>query len=53
MVSPGQQAAFESAVGAETFYALDDGRKVVRFVTSWATSSRDVDELLGLAAGIA
>lgn len=53
VVSPGQQAAFESAVGAETFYALDDGRKVVRFVTSWATSIRDVDELLGLAAGIA
>ena len=53
VVSPAQQAAFEQAVGAETFYVLDAGRKVVRFVTSWATSRGDVDDLLEFAATIA
>ena len=53
VVSPAQQAAFEQAVGAETFYVLDAGRKVVRFVTSWATSRGDADDLLEFAATIA
>ena len=48
-VTPEQQEAFESASGCETFYALDDGRKVIRFVCSWATGRADVDELLALA----
>ena len=37
------------AAGCETFYTLDDGRKVIRFVTSWATTQADVDDLLAFA----
>lgn len=48
-----QQAAFEQAVCCETFYVLDDGRRVVRFVTSWASEEQDVRDLLALARRIA
>ena len=33
--------------------ALPDGRRVIRFVTSWATRPSDVDELLAFAQGLA
>ncbi|MGN0076084.1 MAG: threonine aldolase family protein [Parafannyhessea sp.] len=52
-VTPEQQAAFEQAVGCETFYVLDDGRRVVRFVTSWASEEQDVLDLLALAKRVA
>ena len=52
-VSAEQQEAFEEACGCETFFALPDGRKVIRFVCSWATRAEDVDELLALAAKLA
>ena len=52
-VSAAQQQAFEEACGCETFFALPDGRKVIRFVCSWATQAEDVDELLALAAKLA
>ena len=44
---------FEEAVGCETFAQLPDGRRVIRFVTSWATQTADVDELLAFAAIVA
>lgn len=50
VVSPRQAESFEAACGSETFYVLADGRRVIRFVCSWATRSEDVDELLSLAA---
>lgn len=53
VVTPQQAHAFTDAVGCETFYTLDDGSKVVRFVTSWATSADDVCELVKLAKEIA
>ena len=40
---------FEEAVGCETFAQLPDGRRVIRFVTSWATRPEHVDELLDFA----
>ena len=49
VVSAEQESAFAREVGSETFYALDDGRKVIRFVCSWATSEGDVDDLLAFA----
>ena len=52
-VSAAQQQAFEAACGCETFFSLADGRKVIRFVTSWATRMTDVEELLALAATLA
>ena len=52
-VSAAQQQAFEAACGCETFFSLADGRKVIRFVTSWATKASDVEELLALAATLA
>lgn len=53
VVTPEQEEAFAEAVGSETFYTLDDGRRVIRFVCSWATTKADVDELLAFAKGIA
>ena len=38
--------------GCETFYTLADGRKVIRFVTSWATTMDDVEELLEFVRGL-
>jgi threonine aldolase len=52
-VSAEQERAIADACGCETFYVLDDGTRVVRFVTSWATSEADVDELLAFAEGLA
>ena len=40
---------FDAAVGCETFAQLPDGRRVIRFVTSWATQPADVDEFLAFA----
>ena len=40
------------AAGCETFYDLPDGRRVVRFVCSWATTPADVDELVEFARGL-
>ncbi len=51
--TPAQAEALEKAVGCETFYVLDDGRKVIRFVCSWATEAAHVDELLELARSLA
>ena len=50
VVSPDVADAFERACGSETFYTLSDGRRVIRFVCSWATGEKDVDELLTFAA---
>lgn len=44
-----QADAFEKAVGAQCFYVLDNGDKVMRFVCSWATQPEHVDELLEYA----
>ena len=52
VVTPEQERALAQATGCETFYVLDDGTRVVRFVASWATSDADVDELLELAGTI-
>lgn len=52
-VSAAQQQAFEAACNCETFFTLPDGRRVIRFVTSWATRPSDVDELLAFAQGLA
>ena len=49
VVDPDVADAFEQAVGSETFYTLPDGRRVIRFVCSWATTKKDVDELLEFA----
>ncbi len=49
VVDTEEEEAFQKAAGSETFYTLDDGRKVIRFVTSWATTPSDVDELLAFA----
>ena len=51
--TPEQAEALEKAVGCETFYVLDDGRKVIRFVCSWATKPEHVTELLDLARTLA
>lgn len=44
--------ALERACGCETFYQLDDDHRVVRFVCSWATTERDVDELVEFAGAL-
>ncbi len=48
-----QRDAFEAACGCETFYELSDEQVVVRFVCSWATGEKDVDELIALAGTLA
>ncbi len=52
VVEPAVAEKFAQAVGCETFAQLPDGRRVIRFVTSWATRAADVDELLAFAKGI-
>ena len=52
-VSEAQEARFAEEAGCETFYVLEDGQRVIRFVCSWATTAADVDELLGLARELA
>lgn len=53
VVTPAQRDALEAACGCETFYELSDEQVVVRFVCSWATGEKDVDELIALAATLA
>lgn len=53
VVSTEQRDRLAEASGCETSYALPDGRKVVRFVTSWATRPADVDELVAFARTLA
>lgn len=53
VVTPAQRDALEAACGCETFYELSDERVVVRFVCSWATGEKDVDELIALAGTLA
>lgn len=43
---------FADVVGSEVFQELPDGRLLTRFVCSWATSSRDVEELIAFARGL-
>ena len=50
VMTPEEEAAFEAACGSEAFYTLPDGRRVIRFVCSWATGEKDVDELVAFAA---
>ena len=50
-----QAKRFEEACGAETMVAADPtgaNRVVVRFVTSWATSLDDCEELISFARGL-
>ena len=53
VVTPAQRDALEAACGCETFYELGDEQVVVRFVCSWATGEKDVDELIALAGTLA
>lgn len=53
VMTPAQRDAFEAACGCETFYELSDEQVVVRFVCSWATGEKDVDELIALAGTLA
>lgn len=53
VVEPQVAEAFEEAVGCETFAQLEDGRRVIRFVCSWATRSEHVQELLDFAQTVA
>ena len=45
-------ARFVDELGCEVFFDHGD-TQVVRFVTSWATTSADVEEALAFAAGLA
>ena len=45
-------ARFVDVLGCEVFFDRGD-TQVVRFVTSWATTSADVEEALAFAAGLA
>lgn len=40
---------FTESCGCETFLQWPDGRRVIRFVCSWATTPESVEELLALA----
>ncbi|MEY8437550.1 beta-eliminating lyase-related protein [Atopobiaceae bacterium 24-176] len=51
-VDAGLADTLEEACGCEIFLALPDGRKVVRFVCSWATSQADVAELVAFCASL-
>ena len=52
-MTPAQRDAFEAACGCETWCELPDGRVVARFVCSWVTGEKDVEELLTLAEALA
>lgn len=45
-----EELAFRGACGSETISVLPDGRRIIRFVTSWATKIEDTDELVSFAA---
>jgi threonine aldolase len=49
VVSDQTAERFERACSCETFYRLEGGRSVIRFVCSWATTTADVAELLDFA----
>ncbi|QUC02762.1 low specificity L-threonine aldolase [Atopobium sp. oral taxon 416] len=49
VVTSKQAEASAEACGCETFYTLKGGRQVIRFVTSWATTESNVDEVLTFA----
>lgn len=49
VVNPQLSQRFQKACGCELFWTLPTGEHVIRFVTSWATTSDDVHELLAFA----
>lgn len=49
-VTEAEELAFRGACGSETISMLPDGRRIIRFVTSWATKIEDTDELVSFAA---
>lgn len=49
-VTEAEELAFRGACGAETISVLPDGRRIIRFVTSWATKMEDADELSAFAS---
>ena len=49
-VNEKEEEAFRGACGAETISGLPDGRRIIRFVTSWATKEEDADELSSFAS---
>lgn len=49
-VTEAEELAFRGACGSETISVLPDGRRIIRFVTSWATKIADTDELVSFAA---
>lgn len=49
-VTEAEELAFRGACGSETISVLPDGRRIIRFVTSWATKIEDTGELVSFAA---
>lgn len=49
-VTEAEELAFRGACGSETISVLPNGRRIIRFVTSWATKIEDTDELVSFAA---
>lgn len=49
-VTEAEELAFRGACGSETISVLPDSRRIIRFVTSWATKIEDTDELISFAA---
>lgn len=49
-VTEAEELAFRGACGSETISVLPDDRRIIRFVTSWATKIEDTDELVSFAA---
>ncbi|MDY3969499.1 MAG: hypothetical protein SOY95_02535, partial [Atopobiaceae bacterium] len=49
-VTEAEELAFRGACGSETISVLPDGRRIIRFVTSWATKMEDADELSAFAS---
>ena len=48
LLTPSAAEALEGKVAYEVWETLSDGRKVVRFATSWATTPEQIDELAAL-----
>ena len=48
ILTPAAAKALEGKVAYEVWETLPDGRKVVRFATSWATTQEQIDELASL-----
>lgn len=49
-VTEAEELAFRGACGSETISVPPDSRRIIRFVTSWATKIEDTDELVSFAA---